>query len=283
MHVAVHGGAGSPSEAPADRQRTLADAAATASSADTPLDAVRAAVRPLERDPAFNAGVGGAVQSDGVVRTEAGVMTDDGVTGAAAGLTGVARAADVAAVVARETPHLLVAGDPAVELAAASGIETGVELLTDGTRRRYAEADPPDHGTDAHLDWVRDRFGGTDTVGAVATDGERLAAATSTAGRWFALAGRVGDVPQRGAGFFADDRGGASATGEGEAIARFGLARRAVELLDTFGPRNAADTAIAEFEAETGGRAGVLVLDHEGRVGSERNTAVMQTARGSAD
>ncbi|WP_277541900.1 isoaspartyl peptidase/L-asparaginase [Haloarcula laminariae] len=283
MHVAVHGGAGSPSEAPADRQRTLADAAATASGADAPLDAVRAAVRPLERDPAFNAGVGGAVQSDGVVRTEAGVMTDDGVTGAAAGLTGVARAADVAAVVARETPHLLVAGDPAVELAAASGIETGVELLTDGTRRRYAEADPPDRGTDAHLDWVRDRFGGTDTVGAVATDGERLAAATSTAGRWFALAGRVGDVPQRGAGFFADDRGGASATGEGEAIARFGLARRAVELLDTFGPRNAADTAIAEFEAETGGRAGVLVLDHEGRVGSERNTAVMQTARGSAD
>ena len=81
----------------------------------------------------------------------------------------------------------------------------------------------------------------------------------------------------------ADDRGGASATGEGEAIARFGLARRAVELLDTFGPREAADAAIAEFEAETGGRAGVLVLDHEGRVGAERNTAVMQTARESAD
>ncbi|WP_324664034.1 isoaspartyl peptidase/L-asparaginase [Haloarcula sediminis] len=283
MHVAVHGGAGSTSEAPADRQRTLADAATAASGADAPLDAVREAVRPLERDPAFNAGIGGAVQSDGVVRTEAGVMTDDGVTGAAAGLTGVARAADVAAVVARETPHLLVAGDPAVELAAASGIETGAELLTDGTRRRYAEADPPDRGTDAHLDWVRAHFGGTDTVGAVATDGEQMAAATSTAGRWFALAGRVGDVPQRGAGFFADGRGGASATGEGEAIARFGLARRAVELLDTFGPREAADTAIAEFEAETGGRAGVLVLDHAGRVGSERNTAVMQTARESGD
>ncbi|MDS0259659.1 isoaspartyl peptidase/L-asparaginase [Haloarcula sp. S1CR25-12] len=279
MFVAVHGGAGSTPEEPADRQRSLAAAARTASDADTPLDAACEAVRPLERDPAFNAGVGGAVQSDGVVRPEAGVMTDRGNTGAAAGLTGVVHAVDVAHVVATATPHLLVAGDPAVELAAAHDIDTEGELLTEATRTRYDAADPPPLGSDDHLDWVRDHFGGTDTVGAVATDGDRLAAATSTAGRWFALAGRVGDVPQLGAGFFADDRGGASATGEGEAIARFGLARRAVELLDTFSPQQAADEAIAEFEAETGGRTGVLLLDHEGRVGREHNTAAMQTAR----
>ena len=279
MYVAVHGGAGSPPEEPVDRQRTLAATAEDATAAGTPLDAVCEAIRPLELAPAFNAGVGGAVQSDGVVRTEASVMTDDGAAGAVVGLTGVAHAADVAQVVALETPHLLVAGDPAVELAAVNGIDTGVDLLTDRTRTRYRRADPPEPGTTAHLDWVREHFGGTDTVGAVATDGDRLAAATSTAGRWFALAGRVGDVPQLGAGCFADERGGASATGEGEAIARFGLARRAVELLDTFSPREAANEAIAEFEAETGGRAGVLVLDHEGRVGAERNTAAMQTAR----
>jgi L-asparaginase/beta-aspartyl-peptidase (threonine type) len=279
MYVAVHGGAGSPPAEPADRQQALADAVADAGTAETPLDAVRQAIRPLERAPAFNAGVGGAVQSDGVVRTEAGVMTDTGTTGAVAGLTGVAHAADAAAVVARETPHLLVAGDPAVELAAAHDVDTDVDLLTEATRARYDDADPPPFGDDAHLDWVREHFSGTDTVGAVATDGDRLAAATSTAGRWFALAGRVGDVPQLGAGFFADDRGGATATGEGEAIARFGLARRAVELLDTYSPREAASEAIAEFDAETGGKAGVLVLDHEGRVGREHNTAAMQTAR----
>lgn len=279
MYVAVHGGAGSPPEEPVDRQRALATAVERARETDTPLDAVREAVRPLELNPAFNAGVGGAVQSDGVVRTEAGVMSDDGTAGAVTGLVGVAHAADVAAVVARGTPHLLVAGEPAVELAAAHGVETDVDLLTDRTRTRYRGADPPDPGSHAHLDWVREHFGGTDTVGAVATDGERLAAATSTAGRWFALAGRVGDVPQLGAGFFADERGGASATGEGESIARFGLARRAVELLDTFSPRQAAAEAIAEFAAETGARAGILVLDHQGRVGSEYNTAAMQTAR----
>jgi len=279
MYVAVHGGAGSPPDEPVDRQRALAAAVARAARAEAPLSAVCAAVRPLERDPAFNAGVGGAVQSDGVVRTEASLMADDETAGAVAGLTGVAHPVEAAAVVARETPHLLVAGEPAVDLAAAHGIDTEVDLLTGATRSRYEAADPPPLDDDAHLDWVRDHFGGTDTVGAVATDGDRLAAATSTAGRWFALAGRVGDVPQLGAGCFADDRGGASATGEGEAIARFGLARRAVELLDTFSPREAANEAIAEFDAETGGRAGVLVLDHEGRVGREHNTAAMQTAR----
>ncbi|GGN93145.1 isoaspartyl peptidase/L-asparaginase [Haloarcula pellucida] len=283
MYVVVHGGAGGPPDEPADRLSTLADAADTAADAEGPLDAVLAAVRPLERDPRFNAGVGGAVQSDGVVRTEAGLVTDDGTTGAACSMAGVAHAADVARVVATETPHVCLAGDPAIELAAASGIDTGEDLLTDRTRGRYEDADPPGDDVADHLAWVRDHFSGTDTVGAVATDGDRLAAATSTAGRWFALAGRVGDVPQIGAGFYADGRGGASATGEGEAIARFGLARRAVDLLETFGPRQAAEEALAEFERATDGQAGVVVLDHAGHVGSEYNTAAMQTSRAGPD
>jgi L-asparaginase/beta-aspartyl-peptidase (threonine type) len=279
MNVIVHGGAGSPPESPADRQATLADAAERAAGAERPMDAVMTALRPLEANPAFNAGVGGAVQSDGEVRTDAGLMTAEGQVGAVCAMSGVVHSADVARAVGTETPHVLLAGDEAVDFAADVGVETGLDLTTAETRRRYEAADPPGGGPAAHLEWVRERFGGSDTVGAVATDGDRLAAATSTAGRWFALAGRVGDVPQIGAGFYADDRGGASATGEGEAIARFGLARRAVDLLDTYGPRQAAAEAIADFEDATGGRAGVIVLDHAGHAGAERNTAAMQTAR----
>jgi L-asparaginase/beta-aspartyl-peptidase (threonine type) len=278
MHVIVHGGAGSPPESPADRQETLTDAAERATEAERPIDAVLTALRPLESDPAFNAGVGGAIQSDGDVRTDAGLMTDDGRAGAVCAMSGVVHAADVAQTVATETPHVLLAGDEAVDLAAGTGVETGRDLTTAATRQRYDDADPPDGGPAGHLEWVRTHFSGTDTVGAVATDGDRLAAATSTAGRWFALAGRVGDVPQLGAGFYADDRGGASATGEGEAIARFGLARHAVEMLDTYGPRQAAEEAIADFEDATGGRAGVIVLDHAGHTGAEHNTAAMGTA-----
>jgi L-asparaginase/beta-aspartyl-peptidase (threonine type) len=243
------------------------------------MDAVVSALRPLESAPAFNAGNGGAIQSDGEVRTDAGLMTDDGQVGAVCAMSGVVHAADVARTVGTETPHVLLAGDEAVDFAAGTGVETGQDLTTPETRQRYADAEPPDGGPADHLEWVREHFSGTDTVGAVATDGDRLAAATSTAGRWFALAGRVGDVPQIGAGFYADDRGGASATGEGEAIARFGLASRAVDLLETYGPRQAAEEAIAEFEEATGGRAGVIVLDHAGHTGAEQNTATMQTAR----
>jgi L-asparaginase/beta-aspartyl-peptidase (threonine type) len=279
MDLIVHGGAGSAPDEPAARQAVLRDAVAAGGDATTPLDAVCDAVRILESDPRFNAGVGSTVQSDGVVRTDASLMTDDGTAGAACAMPGVEHAVSVARGVATETPHVLLAGDRAVDFAAATGVETGVDLWTERTRARWNEADPPEGDPAEQLSWVRERFGaGHDTVGAVATDGEALAAATSTGGRWFALAGRVGDVPQVGAGVYADERGGASATGEGEAIARFGLARAAVDALDQFGPRQAAETALEAFEDETGGSAGVIVLDDAGHTGSAANTESMQTA-----
>jgi len=278
MEIIVHGGAGSAPDEPAARQRALGAAATAGSDAESPLSGVCAAVRALESDPRFNAGVGGTVQSDGVVRTDASVMTDDGTVGAACAMAGVEHAVDVARTVATETPHVLLAGDQAVDFAREVGVETDCDLWTERTRTRWNDADLPD-GRGERLAWVREQFGaGHDTVGAVATDGDRLAAATSTGGRWFALAGRVGDVPQIGAGVYADERGGASATGEGEAIARFGLAKEAVRALDRFGPSQAAQHAVSAFEDETDGRAGVIVMDHAGHTGSAENTAAMQTS-----
>ena len=306
VHVIVHGGAGSPADEPADRAAVLAEAADAGTQQPGPLAAVCAAVRVLEADPRFNAGVGGAVQSDGVPRTDAGVMCGDGRTGAAAAMPGVAHAVDAARAVATDTPHVMLAGERAVDFADAAGVETGVDLWSGASRERWAEADAPGHANGegdadiaAQLAWVRERFGGDDaggtggdgadpesppwdhdTVGAVATDGEGVAAATSTGGRWYALAGRVGDVPQVGAGFYASPTGGASATGAGEDIAREGLARRAVALLErSEDAAAAARTAIAEFDDAAAGDAGVIVVDSEGRAGEAYNSPAMQTAR----
>jgi beta-aspartyl-peptidase (threonine type) len=285
MELLVHGGAGSTPEEPDRRQRDLRRALRRGSERDRPLAAVRAAVRHLESAPRFNAGVGGAVQSDGTVRTDAGIMGSEGACGAACAMPGVEHAVEVARVVAAETPHVCVAGERAVALADAFDVGTGRDLWTDRTRERWREADvSAQAGGDGgrvrdQLAAVHEHFGGTDTVGAVATDGDRLAAATSTGGRWFALAGRVGDVPQVGAGFYATAEAAASATGEGEAIARFGLARRAVEAVaDGDDPGTAADRVVRGFAAETDGRAGVIVADRSGRTGSAYNTEAMATA-----
>jgi len=282
MELLVHGGAGGNPEAPERRQSVL-DRAATAGLENTDVrSAPLAAVRVLESDPRFNAGVGSAVQSDGVIRTDAGLMTGDGTTGAACAMPAVEHAGAVAEVVATETPHVLVAGQRAVDLAGAYGIPTDVDLWSERSRERWAELSTPGEATRDQLAWVREQFGGTDTVGAVATDGETVAAVTSTGGRWCALAGRVGDVPQVGAGYYASGHAAASATGAGEAIARFGLARRVVDAIeDGDDPETATARTIRGFGAETGAEAGVIAVDTDGRTGSAFNSAGMQTAAAS--
>jgi L-asparaginase/beta-aspartyl-peptidase (threonine type) len=293
MDLLVHGGAGNTPDDADARRAVLDEAVAAGRDRTTSTDAVVAAVRRLESAPRFNAGVGSAVQSDGVSRTDAGLMTGDGEAGAAGAMPGVAHAVDVAHAVKTGTPHVLVAGERAVALAESVGVDTDCSLWTERTRERWQAADPPDaDSTPEQSAWVRERFGDDhpredptdhDTVGAVATDGRRLAAATSTGGRWFALAGRVGDVPQVGAGFYATDHAAVSTTGDGEAIARFGLARRvALAIEDGDRPQHAADRVLRGFEAETGGGAGVIALRDDGASGTAFNTAAMQTAAFSA-
>ena len=300
MRVIVHGGAGGTADEPVPRQETLDEAARRGADTNRPIDAIERAVRVLESDERFNAGYGGAVQSDGVVRTDAGLMRSDRTAGAAASMPGVEHAVSVARVVCEETPHVLLVGEYAVDLAASFGIETDVDLQTDRTRSQYESENPPEGSPREHLAWLRSRFGmgadqagqpdktteytdknsatDHDTVGAVAFDGETFAAATSTGGRSFALAGRVGDVPQIGSGFYASPAGAASATGAGEDIAKTTLSRRAVGHLERgLDATTAAELAIEEFAELTGSTAGVIVLDRSG-AGSAFNSDEMQTS-----
>lgn len=301
MQVLVHGGAGGVPDDPEPRQAVLDTAVEEAARAETPLDAVETAVRKLEESPRFNAGIGGARQSDGVVRTDAGVMTGDRTAGAICSTPGLAHAVSAARVVAEETPHVLVSGEHAVSLAADFGIETEADLVTDRTDEQWAEVDPPEGGPRAHLAWLRERFGSDspeeddeaagedpslhdhDTVGAVARDGDAMAAATSTGGRWLALRGRVGDVPQIGSGFYAAPAGAASATGAGEDIARVTLSRRAVEHLERGASAStAASRAIDEFAELTGSIAGIIVIGTDD-IGQAYNSDGMQTAADRRD
>lgn len=304
MRVIIHGGAGSVPDEPEERQTILDEAAAAGADAKGVVGAIVRAVRVLESSPRFNAGVGSAVQSDGVPRTDAGLMTADCQVGAACSMPGVEHPVEVARVIAEQTPHVLIAGVHAVDLAAASGVDVERDLWTDHTHERWRDLDPPEGDMCEHLQWVRERFGSEeeradgltggerngsrtgerdggrshDTVGAVAARDGRVAAATSTGGRWCALAGRVGDVPQVGSGFYCAPTGGASATGAGEDIARMTLSRRTVDLLDGRNPQAAAEQAIEEFGKRAAGTAGVVVMDADGTPGSAYDSELMQTS-----
>jgi isoaspartyl peptidase/L-asparaginase-like protein (Ntn-hydrolase superfamily) len=288
MRIVVHGGAGPASDEPVARQAVLDEAAEQGAAASSPVEAVERAIRVLESSPRFNAGLGGAIQSDAVVRTDAGLMTDDGAAGAICGVPGIEHPVSLARVVYEDTPHVLMTAPGAVELAEANGIETGVDLTTEDSRARWESIGPVPDAFDERLAFIRQVYGTVpddadhDTVGAVATDGSRLAAATSTDGRWMALAGRIGDTPQIGAGFFAHPAGGASATGAGEAIATVGLTRRAVDHLAAgLGAQSAADRVIDQLADATGETAGVIVLAPDGSIGTANNTEAMQTATAS--
>lgn len=278
MRIIVHGGAGGTPDEPEPRQAVLDDAAEAGATESDPVDAVEAAVNVLEASDRFNAGYGGAVQSDGAVRTDAGLMNSDRETGAVASMDGVQEAISAARVVMEETPHIFISGEHAVDLASEFGVATAVDLLTPESRKKYEDESPPSVGPKAHLAWLEERFGGHDTVGAVAFHEGEFAAATSTGGRSWALAGRVGDVPQVGSGFYCTPAGGASATGAGEDIAKVTLSQRAVQKLERGADAQAAaDDAIAEFDEITGSSAGVIVCDDDS-TGAAFNSDGMQTS-----
>ena len=118
-----------------------------------------------------------------------------------------------------------------------------------------------------------------DTVGCVTIDlNGHIAATSSTGGIPDKMAGRVGDSPIFGAGAYADDICGATATGWGEHIIRVLLCRTVVSYVeDGADPQAAAERGIGLLQSKTGSQAGVVVADRDGRFGLAMNTRAMPT------
>lgn len=216
-------------------------------------------------------------------------MTSDGEIGAVCNITGVLNPVELAEAVKHHTPHILLGPVGALSLAEHLGIDTDSELGTDRLAERFDDAEVPDDFA-GQLEFVNERFGEDeedterDTVGAVATDGNRFAAATSTGGRWLALQGRIGDVPQVGCGYYASEVAAVSTTGAGEAIAQTTLARLVERHIEAgLDAQDAAFEAMATFERETNATAGLIALDEAGTIATAFNSSRMQTAAGSRE
>ena len=264
--LVIHGGAGVFARrdytAEIAHMRALVEAgrdrlAAGASALEVVVEAVAA----MEAAGIYVAGRGASPNAAGRFELDAGLM--DGPTrraGAVAALEGFAAPIRIARAVMEKTPHVLLAGDGAAAFARAEGFETvGPDWFTPVSRAgRPAMA--------------------TGTVGCVALDrAGALAAATSTAGVFGKLLGRIGDSPIVGAGTWADDRVAVSCTGTGEFFIRSAAAAQIAFRMKLAGEDviSAAKAAIADVES-LGGVGGLIALARDGSLATPFNTPGMK-------
>ena len=252
-----------------------------------PLDAVAAAVKLLEDSGVLNAGRGSVLTLNGVVEMDAGLMDNQGVVGAVAAVRRIANPILAALIVARETPHVLMAGIGAEKLAESFGVSRHPgplpERVTQAYRRLRGQRDRILYRL--WLEKVSLLPGlDADTVGAVARKGELLAAGTSTGGISFKLEGRVGDSPIPGAGFYAGRRIACSATGIGETIIADMLCLRIVEKGEEIGLQSAVAEMLGMYsERHPRGSVGVITLNSSGEACIGVYNAAMPYAIATSD
>jgi L-asparaginase / beta-aspartyl-peptidase len=285
--LVIHGGAGVASREavpPADDaairaelERALDAGNAILQAGGSALDAVTAAVVALEESPWFNAGKGAVFHADGGHELDASIM--EGHTrraGAVAAVTTVRNPVRLARAVMEHSEHVMMAAGGAERFA---DTRPDIERVpnawydTEARRRQLHDAQaaeaahiPPAHGT---------YFG---TVGAVALDAEgHIAAATSTGGMTNKRYGRVGDTPVIGAGTYANEQCGVSATGWGEfylrAVVAHDICARMAYRGDTLA--QAADAVVNGEVVRLGGDGGAIALDREGNIAMPFNTPGM--------
>jgi beta-aspartyl-peptidase (threonine type) len=271
--IVVHGGAGAdPLDAPDELRDGIRAAVlagwTTLAAGGRALDAVEHAVCVLEDLPRFNAGCGSALNAAGTVETDASIMEGDRLAcGAVGAVTGVAHPITLARRILDGGRHVLLVGSGAVAFARTVGVPEcdPATLVTERRRRHHA----------ASMERTADGGG---TVGAVALDRHgTVAAATSTGGLAGKAPGRVGDSAVIGCGTYADSTlGGVSCTGDGEAIIRVVLARRALEYLrEADDPYYAAKVSVDLLVEEGRGSGGLILLDWRGRIGWAQSTRLM--------
>lgn len=289
--LVIHGGAGritreviSPQADAATRAglRAALDAgSAVLVGGGAAVDAVEAAVRVLEDDPAFNAGRGAALTADGAVALDAAIC--EGGTRRAGAVAGVSRTrhpVTLARAVMEEGRHVFLAAPGADAFARHAGVEQADPAWFVIPERRAHLAELLARDADAFD--VDMKYG---TVGAVVRDtAGQLAAATSTGGvtgkRW----DRIGDTPVIGAGTWADDAAAVSCTGSGEQFLRVGaahaLAARMLYLNEA--PDAAARAVLAQVRA-VGGTGGMIVVPRAGAGAWSFTTPGMNRAMRTAD
>ena len=290
--LAIHGGAGVPSKKEMTPEKETAYRAklaealcaghAVLAANGTSADAVIAAIKIMEDSPLFNAGKGAALNSDGVAELDAAIM--DGATrkaGAVAAVKRIKNPIELARLVMKKTPHVLLIGDGAEAFARQQSVKmmSPEYFITEDRKKQLEKIKQEEKAKPQSSLDPASHVLGIGTVGAVALDKHgNLAAGTSTGGLANKMPGRVGDSPLIGAGTYANNATCAiSATGQGEFFIRSVVAYDIAALMEykKLSLAAAADAVVKKKLVEFGGEGGVIALNRQGNIAMPYNTEGM--------
>jgi len=269
----LHGGAGARRERNYDREvahmREVVEAMKARLDAGTPaLDVAVEAVVMLEDSGLYVAGRGASPNLAGAYELDASLMDGDGRRpGAVAALQGFRNPIRAARAVLDHTPHVMLVGEGAAAFCAEQGLEPVGDPEAWFTRAGQGEDNHPP-GTLSH-----------GTIGCCVLDADgRLAAATSTAGVFGKMPGRVGDTPILAAGTWADDRIAASGTGQGEYFMRVAATAQVSWRVAAGQSLSEAAQAVIDEIGALGGDGGLIALDRDGNIAHPFNSQGMKRA-----
>lgn len=242
------------------------------------LDAVETGTRQAEADPENQSvGYGGRPDRDGKVTLDACIMDARGRCGSVAALEQIMHPISVARLVMEKTPHIMLAGEGALQFALEQGFER-VDLLTEKSRSDWEEwLEESEYRPVPNIEnAVPGNAADHDTIGMLALDGTgNLGGACTTSGMAYKLHGRVGDSPIIGAGLYVDNEiGAAVATGVGEEVIRIVGSHLVVELMrQGHTPEEACKLALERLvrmnpEGARDVQVGFLALRRDGAVGA---------------
>lgn len=248
------------------------------------IDAVEQGVRVPEADlKNMTVGKGGYPDRDGIVTLDACIMDSEGNCGSVAALEHIAHPISVARLVMDKTPHVMLAGDGALQFALENGFEKEDLLTPEGEKAWKEWLKEKKYKPVMNIEnksFAVERLPGNqynhDTIGMLALDAQgNLSGACTTSGMAFKMHGRVGDSPIIGAGLYVDNEvGGATSTGVGEEVIRTVGSFLVVELMrQGYSPEDACKEAVKRIVKKKPNIAkdiqvGFLALNKKGEYGS---------------
>lgn len=238
-------------------------------------DAIETAIRAVEDYEFYKSvGYGGLPNEDMEVELDAAYMDGDTMAiGAVGAIKDFANPVAIARKLSEETVNNFLVGSGAEKYAHQNGFSRK-NMLTDRAKIHYYN-----RNKEIQEKAIRP-YDGHDTVGMVCLDHNgKMTAATSTSGLFMKKAGRVGDSPISGSGFYViSEIGGASATGLGEDMMKGCVSYEVVRLLKQgLHPQHAVEQVVNDLDRELKQRRGyagdisLVALDYQGRWGVATN------------